>query len=119
LNNLASSDAISKVARKHSEYLCTTGKVGHEGPIGEQVDQRLRNAGVAWLGCGENVAYAEGYDDPIKIMVDGWMRSPGHQANILAENFTSIGVGLSHSASPTTQLKCSCSCEHSLADPPQ
>lgn len=45
---------------------------------------------VYWYG-GENIAY--GYLSPEHVM-DGWMNSPGHRANILNENFTSIGVGL-------------------------
>lgn len=40
--------------------------------------------------CGENIAY--GYKTPEKVM-EGWMNSPGHRANIMNENFTYIGVG--------------------------
>lgn len=45
---------------------------------------------------GENIA--AGYDSPEKV-VDGWMHSPGHRANILSRHFREIGVGYYHSAS--------------------
>ena len=41
-------------------------------------------------GVGENIAY--GYRDPEDVM-DGWMHSSGHKANILRTNYDRIGVG--------------------------
>lgn len=40
---------------------------------------------------GENIAY--GYVNPEKVM-EGWMASTGHKANIMSENFEEIGVGV-------------------------
>lgn len=40
--------------------------------------------------AGENIA--AGYGSP-KAVMDGWMSSPGHRANILREDFTDIGIG--------------------------
>ena len=39
---------------------------------------------------GENIA--AGYSSP-EAVVEGWMNSPGHRANILEAEFTHIGVG--------------------------
>lgn len=39
---------------------------------------------------GENIAF--NYSTP-QAVVDGWMNSPGHKANILNSSFTSIGIG--------------------------
>lgn len=39
---------------------------------------------------GENIAY--GYTSPAEVM-DGWMDSPGHKANIMSKDYNSIGVG--------------------------
>lgn len=43
-----------------------------------------------WSAWGENIAY--GYATAQAVM-NAWMNSPGHQANILSANFTEIGVG--------------------------
>lgn len=42
--------------------------------------------------CGENIAM--GYPTP-EAVVDGWMNSPGHRANILNGDFEGIGIGVS------------------------
>ena len=42
--------------------------------------------------CGENIAAGQG--DP-KDVVEAWMNSPGHRANIMNNDFKKIGVGYS------------------------
>lgn len=68
--------------------------MGHDGPRGEQVSDRLAAARIGWRGCGENVAYSLGHPDPARIMVEGWMNSPGHRSNILNASFTHSGLGV-------------------------
>jgi uncharacterized protein YkwD len=43
-----------------------------------------------WSACGENIAW--NYKDA--AVMDGWMHSSGHRANILSGNYTEIGVGI-------------------------
>ena len=43
------------------------------------------------MAAGENIAW--GYRSP-QAVVDGWMNSPGHRANILNEDFHQMGVGV-------------------------
>lgn len=62
----------------------------HTRPDGRHFSTALGEAGVSYRGAGENIAW--GQKTPEQVM-DGWMNSPGHRANILNENFTSIGVG--------------------------
>lgn len=45
---------------------------------------------VPYSYAGENIA--AGYASPQSV-VDGWMNSPGHRANILNSTFTQIGIG--------------------------
>lgn len=45
------------------------------------------------LSFAENVAYNHYYDDPVKVAVDGWMKSAGHKKNILGD-FEETGVGV-------------------------
>ncbi|MDE6592412.1 MAG: hypothetical protein K2K57_05030 [Oscillospiraceae bacterium] len=50
---------------------------------------------------GENIA--AGHEDPEQV-VDGWMNSPGHRANILNPDFTEIGVGYNENGNYWVQL---------------
>ena len=62
----------------------------HERPDGSRYRTVLDQCGISYSFCGENVAY--GYRTAEAVM-DGWMNSEGHKANILHERFTKIGVG--------------------------
>lgn len=76
----------------------------HTRPDGSTFSTALTQQGVSYRGSGENIAW--GQKTPEQVM-DGWMNSPGHRANILNKNFTSIGVGFYQNASGTnywTQL---------------
>ena len=68
----------------------------HTRPDGSSFNSALTEAGVNFRGAGENIAY--GQNSPEKVM-EGWMNSSGHRANILNGNFTKIGVGHYKSAS--------------------
>lgn len=58
---------------------------------GSGLDSLFAEYGVQWWAIGENIA--GGYSTPSFVM-DGWMNSPLHEANILAENFSSMGIGI-------------------------
>ena len=62
----------------------------HTRPNGTSCFTALGEYGVSYRGAGENIAY--GQRSPEEVM-EGWMNSSGHRANILNANFTSIGVG--------------------------
>ena len=62
----------------------------HTRPDGSSFNTALTEAGVSFRGAGENIAY--GQTTPQQVM-EGWMNSSGHRANILNANYTSIGVG--------------------------
>jgi hypothetical protein len=53
-------------------------------------DERVEDCGY-FGGSGENIAY--GYRSP-KAVMEGWLNSPGHRANIERESYTTIGVGV-------------------------
>ncbi|MCI0681674.1 MAG: CAP domain-containing protein [Gemmataceae bacterium] len=66
------------------------------GVTGPTVSSRLDFAGYDnWLAYGENIAF--GYTTAIAVM-QGWMNSPGHRANILNPNFKEIGVAVATNA---------------------
>lgn len=64
----------------------------HESPDGKGPSDLAEAAGYAYIVVGENLA--EGDFTSSKDLVDGWMNSPGHRANILNERFEEIGVAV-------------------------
>lgn len=82
----------------------TVRSFSHTRPDGRDFATALTEAGVSYSSAGENIAY--GQRSPQAVM-DQWMNSAGHRANILNPNFTGIGVGHYESANGTnywTQL---------------
>ena len=86
---LTRNSAIDNQARIHSQNMANgTVPFGHNG-----FSQRLNATGVSYRGGAENVAYNQGYNDPATKAVQGWLKSPGHLANIRGNyNLTGIGV---------------------------
>lgn len=62
----------------------------HTRPDGSSFSTALSQAGASYRGAGENIAY--GQRTPEAVM-ESWMNSAGHRANILNPKYTSIGVG--------------------------
>lgn len=62
----------------------------HIRPNGSKFSTALTEQGVTFKGAGENIAW--GQKSPEAVM-QAWMNSEGHRANILNKNFTKIGVG--------------------------
>lgn len=62
----------------------------HTRPDGRHFSTALSDSGISFRGAGENIAW--GQRSPEEVM-NGWMNSEGHRANILNPNFTKIGVG--------------------------
>lgn len=62
----------------------------HTRPDGTSFVTALQEAGVSYRGAGENIAYGQKTSEQV---MEGWMNSQGHRANILNPNFTAIGVG--------------------------
>ena len=82
---------ISKEARAHSQAMAN-GEVpfSHNGFEG-----RVKAIGksISYRGASENVAYNQGFSDPAKQAVEGWLKSPGHLKNIQGEyDLTGVGV---------------------------
>jgi uncharacterized protein YkwD len=76
-------------AERHTAHMATVGQMAHEG-IGDGTPQeRMFDAGWQWA-WGENAAV--GQTSPEQV-VNEWMASPGHRANILNPNFRFLSVG--------------------------
>lgn len=90
LSALQTNDAITQAAQVRASELATL--FDHTRPDGSICFTALDEAGVRYWTAGENIA--AGYSTPEQVM-NGWMNSPGHRANILSSEFTTIGVARS------------------------
>lgn len=87
---LAFSEEISKVAEAKSQDMANKNYFSHTSPTYGDPFQMMRTFGIQFGYAGENIA--KGYRSAASVM-DGWMNSSGHRANILNSNFKKIGVG--------------------------
>ncbi len=81
---------LREVARAHSRDMFERRYFSHFDPEGNDAGDRLDRAGIDFLYAGENLAYAP----DVSSAHDGLMKSDGHRANILQENFGRIGIGV-------------------------
>ena len=97
LSRLRSNDRLERAARGHSRHMVRSNFFSHHSPGGASVLDRVKSRGYRSSGglmVGENIAWGSGsYSTPAEI-VEGWMRSSGHRANILHRAFEEIGVGV-------------------------
>jgi uncharacterized protein YkwD len=90
LHPLSYDHRLAVAAGDHSEDMGLQGYFSHTSLDGQTVADRITDAGYSYNTYGENIA--AGYSTPEDV-IDGWMSSPGHRANILNSNFRDIGVG--------------------------
>ncbi|MGC9536480.1 CAP domain-containing protein [Streptomyces sp. UG1] len=87
---VAANSSLTDLAQAFSEDMAERGFFDHTSPDGASPWDRAAKAGITDLG-GENIA--RGQADAAAVM-DAWMNSPGHQANILNCDFKTLGVGV-------------------------
>lgn len=87
---VAANSALRELAEDFSEAMATQGFFDHTDPGGATPWDRAAAAGISGLG-GENIA--RGQADAQAVM-DAWMNSPDHRANILNCDFKTLGVGV-------------------------
>ena len=92
---------LSRVARYKSEDMRRLGYFSHTSPTYGSPFEMMHSFGISYRTAGENIA--KGYKSP-EAVVEGWMNSPGHRANILNSTYTHIGVGYVASGNYWTQM---------------
>ncbi|QXJ23709.1 CAP domain-containing protein [Actinomadura graeca] len=85
---------LAAAARKHSADMAANGYFDHTSRNGDSPWKRMEDAGYPSPGA-ENIA--KGYATAAAV-VAGWMKSPGHRANILNCDLRAIGVGMADGA---------------------
>ena len=78
---------LQRAARAHSADMLRRDYFDH-GAFG----QRLTNFGVHAQMMGENIAWWPGYKARLRAVVNMWLGSPGHRANLLRAGFRLVGV---------------------------
>lgn len=90
LSALTINQELCQVARYKSQDMAEKGYFAHESPTYGSPFQMMQTFGISYQTAGENIAY--GQRTP-QAVVDAWMNSSGHRANILNSSYTQIGVG--------------------------
>lgn len=101
LNTLTEDWELSRVARYKSQDMRDNGYFSHTSPTYGSPFDMIKNFGISYKGAAENIA--KGYSTP-EAVVDGWMKSSGHRANILNSTYTHIGVGYVKNGHYWTQM---------------
>ena len=81
-------EALGRAARRHSEDMSKHQRLSHQGSDGSSAGERASAAGYKWQRIGENVGSGHG---SAQAVVAGWLRSPGHCANLMNPQFTEMG----------------------------
>lgn len=82
LGSLSVASDLVSVARRHSARMAAAGSIWHNPNLGREV--------TGWQVVGENVGMGPSVPD----LMDAFMNSPGHRANILDRVYRQIGVGV-------------------------
>ena len=85
---LSLNSALCDVAKLRAEEIVQS--FSHTRPNGTSCFTAIQEAGISYGALGENIA--AGQSTPASVM-DSWMNSDGHRANILSGDFSSIGIG--------------------------
>jgi uncharacterized protein YkwD len=89
---LRASMPLMQAAQIQAEQMARLGRLEHElsGAKYPTPADRLAAVGYRWQTYGENIAMRQ---TSAATVVDSWMHSSGHRANILSTSVTEIGIG--------------------------
>ena len=95
---LLQDEMCRNAARGHSADMLIRNYFSHTDPWGRSLKERLP-ANLSTRQWGENIWTGSGYDPRqvhylAQMIMVGWMNSPGHRENILAPDYTHLGVGV-------------------------
>lgn len=88
---LTEDSLLDKAAQAKADDMAANGYFSHIGPDGKTPWQWIAGAGYQYQYAGENLAVR--FIDSSEV-VNAWMESPTHRANIVKKVYTAIGVGV-------------------------
>jgi uncharacterized protein YkwD len=80
---------LANAAQKHSDDMAKNRFFSHRGYNGSSMISRISAEGYRAVSCGENIF--EGSSSAVDA-INGWMKSPGHCANIMNSNYKDVGL---------------------------
>lgn len=101
LNELTADWELSRVARYKSQDMKDNNYFSHTSPIYGSPFNMMKKFGISYKSAAENIA--KGQKTP-QAVVNSWMNSSGHRANILNASYKKIGVGYVASGNYWTQM---------------
>lgn len=101
LNPLTEDWELSRAARYKSRDMKDNNYFSHTSPVYGSPFNMLKSFGIKYKAAAENIA--KGQATP-QTVVNAWMNSAGHRANILNSSYTKIGVGYVKSGNYWTQM---------------
>lgn len=98
LSGLKSDSELTRLAQLKAEDMAAKGYFSHTSPTYGSAFDMLKKAGYSYRTAGENIAMGQ---KTAESVMNGWMNSSGHRANILGSGYTKIGVGYAVNAKGT------------------
>jgi hypothetical protein len=92
LLEFSSSPGLDAVAAGRVSDMFSKQYFEHEYPGGKTASDLAETGGYEYISIGENIAMGDFEDD--QDLVNAWMNSPGHRANILNKSFSELGVAV-------------------------
>jgi uncharacterized protein YkwD len=89
---------LERAALEHSKDMSANDYMNHTGRDGSSPADRVTHAGYTWRMVGENLA--SGVMTPDEV-VEGWLESPHHCANLMGPKFLQMGVA--YAVNPSTE----------------
>lgn len=90
LNKLTLSDTLTPIATLKSKDMADKNYFSHTSPTYGSPFEMLQKYGVSYKSAGENIAAGQKTANEV---MNSWMNSSGHRANILNSKYTELGVG--------------------------
>ena len=97
---LRETDTLDKAAQNHAEDMAARNYLAHVSPDGETAfDRFLEVGGDRWLEVGENIGVCPDCGprldrEDVRIMHQGWMKSPPHLEHIISPGLDRFGFGI-------------------------
>lgn len=85
------SEALAQAALLHSQDMDQQKFFSHTGSNGSNPGDRISTQDYAWLGWAENIAHGQ---TSAQQVMNSWLQSPGHCANIMHPDMQAMGLGL-------------------------
>jgi uncharacterized protein YkwD len=93
LGPLGASSKLARAAQGHAADMVDRGYFAH-GNFGARIARSGWGRHRRTYTIGENLGYGSGDGATPRSIVEAWMDSPGHRANILQRRFRAIGIGI-------------------------